>query len=105
MVVKQKIDEEAFQNLAHRKGLCNTCTHEPSCVFPRDTERPVRFCDEFEGERLEPKVAVVLSEVKREPREPEEGRPSVGLCAYCDRWSTCTYPKSEGGVWRCEEYL
>jgi len=64
-----------------------------------------RFGDQSEGERPEPKVAVVLSEVKREPREREDGQPSVGLWAYCDRWSTCTYPKSEGGVWHCEDYL
>ena len=27
-----------------------------------------------------------------------------GLCKDCKNRKTCTYPKSEGGVWHCEEY-
>jgi hypothetical protein len=29
----------------------------------------------------------------------------LGLCSNCDNRETCTYPKPEGGVWRCEEYV
>jgi hypothetical protein len=28
----------------------------------------------------------------------------LGLCANCENWETCTFPRSEGGVWHCEEY-
>ena len=27
-----------------------------------------------------------------------------GLCKNCKKRKTCTLPKPEGGVWRCEEY-
>jgi hypothetical protein len=27
-----------------------------------------------------------------------------GLCRNCKRLKTCTLPKPQGGVWRCEEY-
>jgi DNA-binding NtrC family response regulator len=29
----------------------------------------------------------------------------LGLCSNCDNRETCAYPKPEGGVWRCEEYV
>ncbi|HTS66225.1 MAG TPA: hypothetical protein VMS37_25420 [Verrucomicrobiae bacterium] len=29
----------------------------------------------------------------------------LGLCSNCDNRETCVYPKPEGGVWRCEEYV
>jgi len=28
----------------------------------------------------------------------------VGLCVDCEARHNCTFPKSEGGVWHCEEY-
>lgn len=28
-----------------------------------------------------------------------------GLCANCASRATCLLPKTEGGVWHCEEYL
>jgi hypothetical protein len=28
-----------------------------------------------------------------------------GLCANCVHRDSCLLPKSEGGVWHCEEYL
>jgi len=28
-----------------------------------------------------------------------------GLCKYCVLWQTCSQPKPEGGVWRCEHYV
>jgi hypothetical protein len=27
-----------------------------------------------------------------------------GLCKNCKKHKTCTLPRPEGGVWRCEEY-
>jgi len=105
MVLTQRIDERAILKILPQKGLCTTCAHSSSCIYPRNPERPVSFCEEFEGERAVPKLAAAPLAVKPEPREPEQGRPSVGLCAYCERWLTCTYSKTEAGVWHCEEYL
>ena len=28
-----------------------------------------------------------------------------GLCVNCANRETCLYPKPEGGVWHCEEYM
>lgn len=34
----------------------------------------------------------------------ERAEPVKGLCASCEHQKRCTFPKSESGVWRCEEY-
>jgi hypothetical protein len=28
----------------------------------------------------------------------------LGLCCNCENNETCQIPKTEGGVWHCEEY-
>jgi len=35
----------------------------------------------------------------------EEAEIHKGLCANCANRSTCLLPRSEGGVWHCEEYV
>ena len=42
---------------------------------------------------------------KRRPdAEEEKSTEPKGLCRNCKKKETCTLPKPEGGVWRCEEY-
>ncbi len=41
-------------------------------------------------------------DVDGHPRDAGEDR---GLCANCAKRETCLLPKSEGGVWHCEEYV
>ena len=46
----------------------------------------------------------LANQAKQEsPREGE--REFRGLCSNCANRQTCLLPKSEGGVWHCEEYL
>jgi hypothetical protein len=79
-------------------GLCSTCRLSATCTFPRQAGRPIRFCDEFEGEQ------------KVEAAKPQTSAKKVivndlkGLCRLCDKAATCTFPKAEGGVWHCDEY-
>ncbi|MCX7022114.1 MAG: hypothetical protein NTW26_07580 [bacterium] len=79
-------------------GLCRTCKLSATCTFPRQAGRPVRFCDEFDGEQ------------KVETAKPQTATKKVtvnnlkGLCRLCDKAAACTFPKAEGGVWHCEEY-
>jgi hypothetical protein len=50
----------------------------------------------------------VNSRIKGSPTESrdEEVDPGKykGLCKNCKKQDTCTLPKPEGGVWRCEDY-
>lgn len=85
-------------------GLCRTCTHAPNCTFPRSGNRPLVFCDEFDGVvDIKPRHSVK----SRPPKAPlpvlDRGR-FRGLCLICEKRETCTFPKPEGGVFHCEEF-
>ncbi len=99
---KDKLEDRKFS------GLCSTCKKALTCSFPRDPERPVLQCDEFEGyepvsSKL-PRKQKARKEEKRKTSKTKEGTKLLGLCANCAKRDTCTFPKSEGGVWYCEEY-
>ncbi len=88
-------------------GLCQTCRNCAECTFPRISERPVWQCEEFAG---------VESNLERHSFEgtlpgrtglitEEESGAWSGLCKTCDNRKICSFPKLEGGVWHCEEYV
>ena len=82
-------------------GLCATCRNAATCTYPRRADRPVRECLEFDGElRAEPRAAA--GSPRRTRTEVERVEP--GLCGTCDLRTACTFPRSAGGVWFCEEY-
>ena len=38
-------------------------------------------------------------------RQKKDGEEFRGLCVNCANRHTCLFPKSEGGVWHCQEYV
>jgi hypothetical protein len=42
---------------------------------------------------------------RRQRRKEENEKEFRGLCVNCANRSICLFPKSEGGVWHCEEYV
>jgi hypothetical protein len=92
-------DAEAY------KGLCEACAIAPQCTFPRDPVKKVVHCEEFVG-IVKPDIRLAPPAARAWPR-PAPAPPRAGLrglCADCALRETCTYPKPESGVWRCEEY-
>ena len=91
--------------LAHRPaaGLCTTCVHAPVCTYPRRTGHSVLHCEEFEGETLR-SVAPPATPRVTQPSDSARAAPPLGLCANCDLYPDCVFPKAEGGVWQCDEY-
>jgi hypothetical protein len=88
------------------KGLCSGCKNAPGCVFPREPGKPLLECAEFEGF---PSAPSSFPKANVPPVDSPKGsaREKVklkGLCKDCENRRTCTFPKSEGGVWHCEEY-
>jgi hypothetical protein len=71
-----------------------------NCVLYSNGERPAWFCEEFVAAGAPPRPA--RAEPAREAA-PEK-RKHLGLCANCEDRDTCTFPRPEGGVWRCNEY-
>ena len=100
-------------NIKHR-GLCFTCKNASFCTFPRDPDKPVFYCEEFEIEKpalRKESPGPTRTTRKERPQATEsyvtEGKDStnsIGLCSDCDNRQTCVFPKPEGGIWHCEEY-
>ncbi len=102
---KTRVREEAKVGL----GLCSTCSNLGECEFPRSSSCPVMHCDEFCGYEMR---GLALTEKDLVPKRkiatstaasPISGK-FKGLCMNCDNLDGCTYPKSESGIWHCEEY-
>jgi hypothetical protein len=95
------------ENNMKYRGLCSTCKNAPGCTFPRDSQKPVLNCEEFEVDTC-PSVETTREEKSASSApvdvEDEDSNKFIGLCSNCDNRRTCVFPKPEGGVWHCEEY-
>ena len=56
------------------------------------------------GYRKEGKEQSPAERTSREGQK-NDGDEFKGLCVNCANRHTCLFPKSEGGVWHCEEYV
>ena len=83
-------------------GLCATCDNAPRCTHPRATGAPVLECDDASTLLIAIAPTTGIEAARRQ--EPPPRIATKGLCATCERFSDCTFPKLEGGVWHCEEY-
>lgn len=81
--------------------LCPTCMHVDGCVLFSNGERPAWHCEEFAAVGAPPRAA--RREASPMASRLEEQK-HLGLCVNCDDRDTCTFPRPEGGVWRCNEY-
>jgi len=92
------------------QGLCTTCAHAGTCTFPPRQAGPVRFCEEFNGCGTSDSGTTIstrapLPNVQRiEAHSTGHSASLTGLCVTCEKRTDCTFPKAEGGVWRCEEF-
>lgn len=85
-------------------GVCSACRYEEVCTFDGKPAGVVLQCEQFE-------LAFPAERAPRTPRRPRastreaaDTKKYPGICANCEHRETCTYPKPEGGVWRCEDY-
>ena len=91
-------------------GLCATCNHTNDCTFPRDPNRPVIDCNEFDcREGVQPAKGPTGVVPVAEHEAVSGSRPDVpdsvlGLCRNCEHYGDCELCKRTGGVWHCEEY-
>lgn len=85
-------------------GLCTTCANVPGCTLAGNRRVPVMQCLEFAGENA---TIAAVRPTRPTAARAEETSPFArepGLCSWCEIRETCTFPKSPGGVWSCEEF-
>ena len=79
------------------RHLCAECGEADFCDRPLRCEEAVIECEAF---RKGPKA-----EKGKSPGEVRAGKgASLGLCRDCSHRRVCSYLKSRGGVWHCEDY-
>ena len=88
------------------EGICATCKSAPVCIFRKDASGPIMQCAEFEG-LPSTRMLVGAIETTRPGKSASAETTSsshMGLCMNCKNLEHCTFPKPDGGVWRCDEY-
>lgn len=86
-------------------GLCVNCIKLNECSYYRRNSKPVIFCEEYECAQEAFNQAIASPQNDSEVEESMIAGRVKGLCINCERRDTCSFPKPEGGVWHCEEYL
>jgi len=86
-------------------GLCSTCKNDPTCMYEAASNSAVLQCEQFE--LAPPAKAARPAPTKAQPLSSTatDTNGYTGLCSNCENRKTCIYPKPEGGVWHCDEYI
>ena len=86
-------------------GPCLTCKYAPSCYKRINSSVLILFCEDYDfypnPDLQENPVSLPKNSV---PDDKQDTRIYTGLCIDCEQREYCKYDKSEGGVWRCEEF-
>ena len=89
------------------RGICWVCVYGGDCTLAANHDRPVIQCAQFEP------FPAPSGETAGQPIETRQ-KPSavvtdsveyLGLCKTCENRADCTFPRGEGGVWHCDEYV
>lgn len=89
-------------------GQCSNCVHAPTCTYVKSLPRRVFQCDEFTPigpvELKNPRAIPTVATDDCDELASGKLNGLRGLCSTCELWESCTLPRSEAGVWHCDEY-
>lgn len=99
-------DNGLVAELETAAGLCSTCKHYSSCTFPKCSDSPKLFCEEFEcaGASCSGVEIGIAPAKSPEVLTGLSAEQFLGLCVNCEIRESCSHAKLTGGVWFCEEY-
>jgi hypothetical protein len=84
--------------------LCVTCKNFSSCIYVKNGNRPVHYCEEFEVYTYSP-ATEITSPVSLKVKKKEEKLIFYGLCKNCGNRMTCMMASPDRIIWHCEEYV
>jgi hypothetical protein len=104
--IKKVQKKETLCKKREYAGLCLTCVNAPGCIYIENQKSVVLLCKEFNGYTNPPMKATISNVLSKTTSDAwkVDFEKYKGLCANCEIRETCEFPKSEGGVWHCEEY-
>jgi hypothetical protein len=87
------------------QGICFACAHVSSCALTSagSALNGTQFCEEYEPAHF--LTAIPLCEQLPIMLNRQTSSKTLGLCSNCAHYPGCSFPKPEGGVWHCEDYL
>lgn len=94
---------------AEIRGLCANCNNRGKCLNFQ-TRGAVWHCNEHDtyNGNLAAAAVPLRRSVESPPAQPEASGARAdgfkGLCINCDNRHDCRLPRSDYGVWHCEEY-
>jgi hypothetical protein len=87
------------------QGVCSVCKFGSACNFESGAVRVILQCEQFEPAFPAQKSRPMRTQSRAMPANGEHADDCAGICTNCGNRETCTYPKPEGGIWRCEDYV
>ncbi|MBW2263225.1 MAG: hypothetical protein JRG91_14745 [Deltaproteobacteria bacterium] len=99
-----KKKEAGTTGSSNNRVLCPTCMHVDGCVLFSSGERPAWHCEEFASTGAPDRATAGPSTGATPMSAAAAQQKHLGLCVNCEDRETCTFPRPEGGVWRCNEY-
>ena len=85
-------------------GLCTNCDEAELCCLRLLVKKPVIHCEEYKCTTVQPNTSDRCRAPDLALAQSAPSDPTPGLCSNCDHADNCRLPKSEAGVWYCEEY-
>jgi len=86
-------------------GVCSACIHGSECLLEAEAGRVILQCEQFEMAFPVEEVRPTRTQSRTLPTKGTTSSKYSGICSNCENREACSYPKPEGGVWRCEEYV
>lgn len=102
--------EAVLPETSDYQGLCLTCVHAPGCAYRQNAAQIILECNEFDDRtagdlRLAQDATSAPKTVRfQSDFEASNSGKFMGLCVNCDYRENCKLPKTDGGIWHCEEY-
>jgi len=82
--------------------LCVSCKKFTSCIYVKNGNRPVYYCEEFEVSSYQPEKESSPADISEKKEEKKE---FCGLCKNCGNRMTCMMASPDRIIWHCEEYV
>ena len=87
-----------MSNSSAAGGVCLACKHDPGCMYEAAAGCAILECAQFE-------IGFLANGARNGSVRDVPFGDGRGLCSNCEHRETCIYPRPDGGVWRCEEYM